>query len=107
MDGSNAANGRERSALVIAILGLVLPATLVIVLSLCADWTAQDITSVVGVFTSFVGTLVGAFLGVHVGAAGRREAQEGQQRAEAIAQRALAALPPEEATRALNVQSGM
>jgi hypothetical protein len=36
---------------------------------------AHDVIAVAGVFTGITGTLVGTFLGVHVGAAGRTKLQ--------------------------------
>jgi hypothetical protein len=80
---------RVSSALVIAILGLLIPAALVVFLVL-KDWKSADVATIVGLFTSVVGTLVGAFLGAQVGSAGK-------QKAEDLARRALAALPPERA----------
>ena len=82
-------DSRIGSALIIAILGLLIPAILVVIL-VSKGWNASDVSSIVGVFTSIVGTLVGAFLGVQVGAAGKDKAQN-------LANRALAALPPETA----------
>ena len=82
-------DSRIGSALIIAILGLLIPAILVVIL-VSKGWNASDVSSIVGVFTSIVGTLVGAFFGVQVGAAGKDKAQN-------LANRALAALPPETA----------
>ena len=82
-------DSRIGSALIIAILGLLIPAILVVIL-VSKGWNASDVSSIVGVFISIVGTLVGAFLGVQVGAAGKDKAQN-------LANRALAALPPETA----------
>lgn len=66
--------------------------------------TASDIVAIVGLFTSVLGTLVGAFFGLQVGTAGRekdqqaaREATQDARRAEGLAQRALAMMPPEQA----------
>lgn len=82
-------DSRIGSALIIAILGLLIPAILVVIL-VSKGWNASDVSSIVGVFISIVSTLVGAFLGVQVGAAGKDKAQN-------LANRALAALPPETA----------
>ena len=81
---------RYGAALIVAVIGLLIPAVLVYALSPKDGWTAKDIAAIVGLFTSVVGTLVGAFLGVQVGSAGK-------QKAEQLANRALAALPPEKA----------
>jgi hypothetical protein len=51
---------------------------------------ANDVALVVGPVTSLVGTVVGAFFGVQVGA-------QGKERAEAVRDEALAALPKDEA----------
>ena len=75
------------AAVIIAIIGLIIPAVRAMVLAR-QDWKASDIATIVGTFTTAVGTLVGAILGVQVGAAGK-------EKSEAIARRALAALPPE------------
>ena len=63
---------------------------ILVVILVSKGWNASDVSSIVGVFISIVGTLVGAFLGVQVGAAGKDKAQN-------LANRALAALPPETA----------
>ena len=81
---------RYGAALVVAVVGLLIPACLVIWLSYRPEWKPNDVATIVGLFTGVVGTLVGAFLGVQVGAAGK-------QKAEHLANRALAALPPDKA----------
>jgi uncharacterized protein YacL len=81
---------RVSSALLVAVIGLIVPAVLAWALTTREGWTASDVTALVSVFTTVVGTLVGAFLGVQVGSAGK-------QKAENLANRALAALPPETA----------
>ena len=40
------------------------------------DYKAADITSIVGLFTSVLGTLVGAFFGLQIGAAGKEKAEQ-------------------------------
>jgi hypothetical protein len=80
---------RVGSALIVAVVGLLIPAALVIFLVL-NDWKSNEVSSIVGLFISVVGTLVGAFLGVQVGAAGKAKAEN-------IANRALGALPAEKA----------
>jgi hypothetical protein len=77
----------------VAVIGLIIPAGLVVLLVL-KDWKANDIATIVGLFTGLVGTLVGAFLGVQVGSAGKQAAQK-------LAIRALAALPPDRAEQVL------
>lgn len=82
------------TALLVALAGLLIPAILAGVLAFKSEWKPQDITTLVGLFTSTAGTLVGAFLGVQVGAAGKAKALD-------RANRALAALPPEKAKEVL------
>jgi hypothetical protein len=88
------------AALTVAIIGLVGPAALVVLLVL-RDWPANDIATVIGLFTGLVGTMVGAFLGVQVGSVGKQEAVEARKEAESVTRRALAALPVAEAERVL------
>jgi hypothetical protein len=82
------------AALVVVILGLFLIAGLAWLLP-AKDWTAANVVALVGTLTTFLGTVVGAFLGVQVGAAGKKKSDE-------IAYRALAALHPDEAARVLS-----
>lgn len=67
---------RIGSAFWLSICGLGLAALLVVALVIAGWKTASDITSVVGLFTSVLGTLVGAFFGLQIGAAGKTEADE-------------------------------
>lgn len=67
---------RINKAFWLAIVGLFLAAALVIVAGLLLNWGASDIIAVVGLFTSVLGTLVGAFFGVQVGSAGREKAEQ-------------------------------
>jgi hypothetical protein len=81
------------SALILAVIGILILAAVVIWLA-CLKWTATDITAICSVFTTLLGTLIGAFLGVQVGSAGK-------EKAENVARKALAALPPETAAKIL------
>lgn len=81
-------------AMWIVLFGLVVIGCLVVLLPVDGDWKAADITTLVGSLTTFLGTVVGAFLGVQVGAAGKANAEN-------VARRALAALPPESARHVL------
>jgi hypothetical protein len=59
-----------------------------------------DVTSVatvVGAVTSLVGTVVGAFFGIQVGAVGKERAEASRERSEEVTRAALAMLPPESA----------
>jgi hypothetical protein len=82
------------SALIITVLGLVVIALLAYGLPVKEGWTASGVTALVGAITTFLGTVVGAFLGVQVGASGREKAED-------LARKALAALPPTDAARVL------
>jgi hypothetical protein len=88
------------SALIVATVGLIVPAALV-VLMIFRNWPANDIATIVGLFTGLVGTMVGAFLGVQVGAQGREEAIAARKEAETVTRRALAAMPAAEAAKIL------
>lgn len=62
---------------------------------------ANDVALVVGLFTSMVGTIVGAFFGIQVGSQGKEEALVAREHAESKADAALGALPKEEARQVL------
>jgi hypothetical protein len=80
---------RVGAALIVAVIGLLIPAVLVGMLAK-ESWTADNVLAIIGLFTSVVGTIVGAFLGVQIGAAGKAKAED-------LAQRALGALDKETA----------
>ncbi len=66
----------------LSVIGLALAALLVGAL-LWAGWkTAADVTSVVGLFTSILGTLVGLFFGLQVGSADKAKAEDRAERAQ-------------------------
>ncbi len=82
---------RIGGALLVILLGLGVIAFLVNSLEVGeGKWQPSDVIALVGALTTFLGTVIGAFLGVQVGAAGR-------ENAERLASRALSALPPEAA----------
>ena len=87
---------RVSSALIVAVVGLLIPAILVMFLAV-RSWQPNDIATIVGLFTGVVGTLVGAFLGVQVGAAGKEKAEDKAAKAQDLAERALGALSRETA----------
>jgi hypothetical protein len=93
---------RIRYAFWLAVIGLGLAALLVMFLVLAGWKTASDVAAVVGLFTSVLGTLVGAFFGVQIGSAGKEKERRAAEAAERLAQRALAALPPEQAQAVLH-----
>src|SRR5215471_6993636 len=98
---------RIRHAFLLSVFGLGLAAALTVFLVVATGTkveTSAEVVAIVGLFTSVTGTLVGAFFGMQIGAAGaeherrnRQSAEEGRQRAEDVARRALAHLPPEAA----------
>jgi hypothetical protein len=84
---------KYQGALAVVALGLVVIGALAYLLpTKDGAWKASDVLTLIGSLTTFIGTIVGSFLGVQVGAAGK-------QKAETVAQKALAALQPEVASR--------
>ena len=84
----------------LAVIGLALAAGLAVYLVSAGSFkatTSTDITAIVGLFTSVLGTLVGAFFGLQVGSAGREKAQQNAKEATKVAFKALANLPAEKA----------
>src|SRR5262245_51751197 len=74
-------NVRIRYAFWLAVFGLGVAALLVMFL-VWKGWSqASDVVAVVGLFTSVLGTLVGAFFGLQVGAAGRDKEQQATREA--------------------------
>lgn len=67
---------RINRAFWLAIFGLTLAAIVAVTLFFGGMDEASDLTSVVGLFTSVLGTLVGAFFGLQIGSAGKEEAEE-------------------------------
>jgi hypothetical protein len=71
--------------------------------------TPAEVVAIVGLFTSVTGTLVGAFFGLQIGAAGaeherrsRQAAEERRQSAEDVTRIALAHLNPDAANEVLS-----
>jgi hypothetical protein len=103
---------RIRHAFWLAIFGLVLAAVLTILLVRYGGSLVKshaELVAIVGLFTSVTGTLVGAFLGLQIGAAGaeherrnRQAAEESRQRAEEVTRMALAHLDPDTAKEVLS-----
>ena len=56
-----------------------------------------SMATVVGAVSSLVGTVVGAFFGVQVGAVGKERAEAARERSEEAVKAALSMLPPESA----------
>lgn len=96
---------RIHHAFWLSIFGLALAAALAVFLVFGAGTkvdTSAEVVAIVGLFTSVTGTLVGAFFGLQIGAAGaeherrsRREADESRQKAEEATRIALAHLHPD------------
>jgi uncharacterized membrane protein len=92
---------RINRAFYLSIFGLGLAAALVIAL-LIAGWDkASDITAVVGLFTSVLGTLVGAFFGLQIGSADKAKAEERADNAQKKADVLGAFAQPETIQRAM------
>src|ERR687884_867294 len=88
---------RIRYGLWIILTGFALVALITVV----SIFKWNDVTSVataIGATTSLVGTVVGSFLGVQVGSAGKERAEADRRRLEQFARLALAMLPPEVAS---------
>ena len=83
---------RIRYGLLIILTGFALVA----LVSLVSIWRWEDVTSVataIGATTSLVGTVVGSFLGVQVGSAGKERAEADRQQVEEMARAALSMSP--------------
>jgi uncharacterized protein YacL len=78
---------RMRYGLWVVVIGLLIVLA-VVGLALLKFSTANDITAVVGSVTSVIGTIVGAFFGIHVGAAGKDKAEDRANKAEDKASKA-------------------
>jgi|WetSurSiteA1Bulk_404760.scaffolds.fasta_scaffold41063_2 hypothetical protein len=66
---------RINRAFQLSLTGILLAVGLIVFL-VCKNWGgAADITAVVGLFTSVLGTLVGAFFGLQIGSEGRANAE--------------------------------
>jgi fluoride ion exporter CrcB/FEX len=87
-------NTRLAGTLIVVVIGIALIGLIAYNIPIKEGWKASDVTTLIGSLTTFLGTVVGSFLGLQVGAAGK-------QKAESLAQRALAALMPEDAARVL------
>jgi threonine/homoserine/homoserine lactone efflux protein len=73
---------RIRKAFWLAVIGLFLAACLVIVLLAFGIKASSDIVAIVGLFTSVLGTLVGAFFGIQIGSSGKDKAESRADKAE-------------------------
>jgi vacuolar-type H+-ATPase subunit I/STV1 len=85
---------RIRYAFWLAVVGLGIAAMLVGYLINNGIKAAADIVAITGLFTSVLGTLVGAFFGLQIGSAGTTRERQERQKAQQVAERALAELDP-------------
>jgi formate hydrogenlyase subunit 3/multisubunit Na+/H+ antiporter MnhD subunit len=88
---------RYGGALLVIFLGLFAIAALAFFLPVKDGWKASEVIALVGALTTFLGTVIGAFLGVQVGSAGKEKSDN-------LAHRALAALPSDKADELLRQQ---
>jgi hypothetical protein len=103
---------RIRHAFWLSIFGLGLAAALTVFLVYFTETevkTPAEVVGIVGLFTSVTGTLVGAFFGLQIGAAGaederrnRQIAEDSRAKAEQVTRRALAHLNPDTAKAVLS-----
>lgn len=82
---------RISKAFWLAIVGLFIAALLVLMLLAFGIKQSNDIVAVVGLFTSVLGTLVGAFFGLQIGSAGKEQTEERASKAEQKSNALLAA----------------
>lgn len=93
---------RINRAFWLSVIGLGLAAALVLAL-LIAGWkVSSDIVAVVGLFTSVLGTLVGAFFGLQIGSAGKEKAEDRADTAQKKADALQSAATPEMITKAMD-----
>ena len=91
------------SAVTFSLVGVVLSAALVIYLFSSGMTASNDIAAVVGIFTGITGTLVGAFLGVHIGSSGKEQQHAEHRKMEVMTGMAFAVMSPEQAQKALDM----
>ena len=97
-NGTEMELSRVRHAFWLAVIGLFLAAALAIFLVIEGEAkmnTSAEVVAIVGLFTSVTGTLVGAFFGVQIGAAGAEHERNSRRKAEQVARHALAHLHPD------------
>lgn len=87
----------------LSIWGIGIIVVLIIVLAFNAGWTSHDVTSVVGLLTSLLGTIVGAFFGLQIGAAGKQDAERRAENSERKVAALSAASPADAYTRAREI----
>ena len=85
---------RIKYAFWLAVVGLLIAVVLVGFLIRNDIKAPADVVAITGLFTSVLGTLVGAFFGLQIGSTGRAREGEERRQAQRLADRALAALDP-------------
>jgi len=88
---------RIHHAFWLSVFGLTLAAILAVFLVVQAGMKVEsptEVVAIVGLFTSVTGTLVGAFIGHQIGAAGAERERVGRHQAERVTRMALAHLEP-------------
>jgi hypothetical protein len=89
-------SGKWKYGLAVVLAGLAV-ILIAFFLSLNEYDKAPDVSTALAPVTGVVGTLVGAYFGVQVGAAGKEKAEDARAKSEEEAKAALAALPPDQA----------
>jgi hypothetical protein len=97
---------RMKYALIIAISGIVVSASLVLLLVFGAGMrSSADIVAIVGAFTGVSGTLVGTFLGLQVGSSGREQERNERRVAEKKINMALGMLNEQQAEKVMDMDT--
>jgi hypothetical protein len=107
---SRSENNRIFYAFIIGAVGITVSGIITLVLAALGWKSSSDIVAVVGLFTSFTGTLVGVFFGIQVGSSGKEmdrninerrhnSDQEEKREIQHIAYKALALLDPTQASK--------
>jgi hypothetical protein len=73
---------RINRAFMLSIGGIGMVVMLVIILVFVGEWGSSDVASVAGLFTSLLGTIVGAFFGLQIGASGKEDAERRAEKSE-------------------------
>jgi hypothetical protein len=109
MTNGNAGPGpdimRMRYGFWIVVIGFAVVLLALVLAIKLGEWKdVKDVTTLLSAVTGIVGGLAGAFFGVHVGAAGKEQANAERREAQRQLLNFAASAPPEIAKRALNIQ---
>ncbi len=101
---------RTRYGFVLVITGIILVGVMyALTLWAYRGGQAAEVATAMGAVTTVVGTLVGAFFGVQLGAAGREKiedrAENARRKADALASAALSRMDPDEAPKVFEAAS--